>query len=124
MYVGSGCEHPPSSPPSSPISEVESPPHSPLSRPSTFEATSKLGTTSIAQVLDALLVRDSEWMWLEDELRRAGIHAELMQRLNRHRALLADEMGKLMAGMVAEPPRAEPPLSASDSARADALRRV
>jgi len=123
MYVGSGCEHP-SSPPSSPVPEDESPPLSRLSRPTppsqtTFEATSKLGTTSIAQVLDALLVRDSEWMWLEDEWRRAGIHAELLQRLNRHRALLADEMGKLMAGMVAEPPP-----SASDSAVADAPRRV
>jgi hypothetical protein len=105
MSVGRG-----SSP--SPIPEDESPPSTPPRAPAqtTFEATSKLGTTSVAQVLDALLVRDSEWMWLEDEWHRAGVHAELLQRLNGHRALLADEMGKLMAGMVAEP---GPPPSAS-----------
>ena len=81
-----------------------SPPTSPGSAPApahpTFESTSKLGSTSVAQVLDALLVRDSEWMWLEDEWRRACSHADLMLRLDGHRALLAEEMGKLLEGMV------------------------
>ena len=127
MYVGKGCDRP-SSPPSSPIfssSEVEEPTPEPAPAPTTFESQSKLRSTSVAQVLDALLMRDAEWMWIEDEWRRAGKHDELARRLAGHRALLADEMGKLLTDMVQEPgPVPGAPLSASDKARADVLRRV
>jgi len=85
MYVGKGCELP-SSPPSSPIAEVEEPTPEPAPEPTTFESQSKLRSTSVAQVLDALLMRDAEWMWLEVEWRRAGKHDELARRLAGHRA--------------------------------------
>eukprot|EP01046_Picozoa_sp_COSAG06_P019169 COSAG06_NODE_1359_length_9719_cov_14.493971_3_plen_117_part_00 len=72
------------------------------------ERDSPLVTTSVANILDAIVMRDPQWTWVTDEWKRNDTHTDLLSRIDAHRATIAGEIAKMLDQIVA-PPSAEEP---------------
>ena len=72
------------------------------------ERDSPLVTTSVANILDALVMRDPQWAWVTDEWQRNDTHADLMSRIDAHRATIANEIAKMLDKIIAPPSTKEP----------------
>jgi hypothetical protein len=73
------------------------------------ERDSPLVTTSVANILDAIVMRDPQWTWVTDEWQRSDndAHADLLSRIDAHRNAIATEIAKMLDQIVA--PIEEPP---------------
>jgi hypothetical protein len=47
-------------------------------------------------VLDNIIMLDPGWTWVLEEWRAAGTHAELISRIDAHRAAIAHELAALL----------------------------
>ena len=72
---------------------------------------SPLVTTSVANILDAIVMRDPQWTWVTDEWQRSDndAHADLLSRIDAHRTAIATEIAKMLDQIVAPPSAEEPP---------------
>ena len=69
------------------------------------ERDSPLVTTSVANILDAIVMRDPQWTWVTDEWQRSDsdAHADLLSRIDAHRTAIATEIAKMLDQIVAPP---------------------
>ena len=67
------------------------------------ERDSPLVTTSVANILDAIVMRDPQWTWVTDEWQRSDndAHADLLSRIDAHRTAIATEIAKMLDQIVA-----------------------